>query len=131
MYRELHEETGLAPHDVEIIGCTRDWLRYDLPKRYVRRRQRPLCIGQKQIWYLLRLTGGESNVDLAASESPEFDHWRWVDYWHPIAQVIYFKREIYRRALEELAPLIGQRRRRRRRRRRRAATKASARPAAQ
>ena len=105
MYRELDEETGLQPAHVELIGQTRSWLRYRLPARYVRRRSRPVCIGQKQRWFLLRLVAEECCVDLNRSERPEFDRWCWVDYWHPPEGVIFFKREVYRRALRELAPL--------------------------
>ena len=108
MYRELDEETGLSPDDVEIMGCTRNWLRYRLPSRYIRKHQSPLCIGQKQIWYMLRLIGDESNVQLDKSEHPEFDSWRWVDYWLPMQKVIFFKRDVYRGALEELEPFLNE-----------------------
>lgn len=106
MYRELYEELGLEPDDVTIAGNTRGWLRYRLPKHLVRHRSRPLCIGQKQIWFALRLVGSETDVRLDASETPEFDHWRWVTYWYPLKHVVSFKRQVYQRALNELAPLI-------------------------
>lgn len=106
MYRELAEETGLSPSDVEVLGSTKEWLHYRLPKRYVRKNQQPLCIGQKQIWFMLRMTCCESVVDLANSDTPEFDEWRWVDYWVPSRQVIFFKRKVYRLALSELHPLL-------------------------
>ena len=106
MYRELMEETGLEPHDVAVLGCTRNWLKYRLPKRYVRRNQTPLCIGQKQIWYMLRMLGNESAFDLSRGPKPEFDLWRWVDYWAPSREVIFFKRKVYTRALSELEPLL-------------------------
>lgn len=105
LYRELHEELGLEPHDVEVLGRTPDWLRYTLPKRY-RRNCRPVCIGQKQVWFLLRLVSCESVVKLDCFEKPEFDAWRWVNYWQPMHQVIFFKRDVYRRALRYLAPLL-------------------------
>jgi len=106
MYRELTEETGLNPDDVELLGCTDDWLRYRLPKRFVRRNQSPICIGQKQIWYMLRMTSAESAVDLAANDKPEFDSWCWIDYWEPAKRVIFFKRKVYKLALKELEPLL-------------------------
>lgn len=106
LYRELREEVGLECHHVEILGCTRDWLRYDLPKRFIRHGSQPVCIGQKQIWYLLRLLGTDDDVQLDVGEKPEFDGWRWVDYWYPIDKVVSFKQEVYRNALEELAPLL-------------------------
>ena len=106
MFRELFEELGLRSEHVEVIGSTRGWLRYTLPRRYMRRRSNPVCIGQKQIWFLLRLLGNDSSVQLDLSEKPEFDHWKWVNYWRPSREVIFFKRHVYRRALKELAPLL-------------------------
>lgn len=101
MYRELYEEIGLEPAQVEIIGRTRDWLRYDLP-RPGKYRGRTRFRGQKQLWFLLRLTGCDTDVCLDNSERPEFDYWRWVDYWQPLKQVVHFKRRVYQEALTEL-----------------------------
>jgi putative (di)nucleoside polyphosphate hydrolase len=106
LYRELNEELGLLPEHVSVVGSTRGWLRYQLPKRYIRRRCKPVCIGQKQVWFLLQLVGLESKVCLDGSARPEFDSWKWVNYWHPSREVISFKRNVYRRALKELAPLL-------------------------
>jgi putative (di)nucleoside polyphosphate hydrolase len=106
MYRELEEEVGLQPRHVEVLGETRRWLRYRLPKRFIRHRSFPLCIGQKQRWFLLRVNCRESDFCLDRYEKPEFDEWRWVNYWEPLNEVIYFKRRVYERALEELAPLL-------------------------
>jgi len=103
MYRELHEEVGLRPEHVRIIGRTRDWLRYEVPQNWVRREWRGAYRGQKQIWFLLRLVGRDSDVSLRASDHPEFDAWRWHDYWIPLESVIDFKREVYELALNELA----------------------------
>jgi len=106
MYRELEEELGLMPDDVELMGSTSDWLSYRLPDRYIRRNSRPLCIGQKQRWFLLRMLSDEDRLQLDRSELPEFDRWRWVDFWRPVKEVIYFKRRVYVQALDELAPLL-------------------------
>lgn len=106
LFRELHEEIGLGEADVEILGCTRGWLRYYLPKRFIRRNAWPRCIGQKQVWFLLRLTAPEERVRFDLGPKPEFDHWRWVPYWHPVNEVVFFKRRVYRRALQELEPLL-------------------------
>ena len=107
LFRELNEELGLAREHVRILGVTSHWLRYRLPSRYVRRRRGRVCIGQKQKWFALRLVAGEELVRFDATDSPEFDGWRWVDYWHPLQEVVEFKREVYQRALRELAPLMG------------------------
>ena len=106
LFREISEELGLRETDVKVMGATRGWLRYTLPKRYVRKNCTPVCIGQKQVWFLLRLIGTESAVRLDTARSPEFDHWKWVNYWYPAREVIFFKRDVYRRALKELAPLL-------------------------
>lgn len=108
MFRELYEETGLIRRDVEVIGRTQDWLHYRLPERYIRRNSFPLCIGQKQVWFLLRLKAREDRIQLNRSSKPEFDAWRWVEYWQPLQEVVYFKREVYRKALAELGELLVQ-----------------------
>jgi putative (di)nucleoside polyphosphate hydrolase len=105
MYRELYEEVGLMPHDVEVLASTRSWLKYRLPTRMLRS-DSPTCIGQKQKWFLLRLVGAESSINFATTDSPEFDGWRWVDYWYPMSQVVSFKRHVYRRALEHFDPVV-------------------------
>lgn len=107
MFRELAEEVGLRPEHVQVIGSTRGWLRYRLPKRLVREGCSQACIGQKQIWFLLRMRCGEEAVQLDLSDRPEFDHWQWVDYWYPLRAVVPFKRHVYWRALHELAPLLS------------------------
>jgi len=105
LYRELHEEIGLERSDVSVLGSTRAWLRYRLPAQYVRRNSLPLCIGQKQRWFLLRFHGGEHRFRFDSTREPEFESWRWVSFWTPVREVIYFKREVYALALQELAPL--------------------------
>ena len=106
MYRELLEEVGLGHQHIEILGFTKKWLSYRLPKRYMRKNHHPLCIGQKQIWFLLRFVGTDNDIHLNGSAKPEFDRWRWVDYWAPIGTIVAFKRKVYVAALHELAPLL-------------------------
>ena len=119
MYRELEEEIGLQQAHVRVLGRTREWLRYDVPEKWARHKDRDLSAaadgpasrspyrGQKQIWFLLRLTGRDCDVRLRASGHPEFDAWRWNDYWVPLDAVIDFKREVYRQALIELHRYLG------------------------
>lgn len=106
MYRELHEETGLLPQHVKIIGRTKDWIRYEVPTNWIKREWRGSYKGQKQIWFLLRLVGKESDVSLRAINQPEFDAWRWHEYWAPIDEVIEFKKTVYFKALTELATFL-------------------------
>ncbi|MEQ8802751.1 RNA pyrophosphohydrolase [Haliea sp.] len=107
LFRELEEEVGLAENAVRVVAATRGWLRYRLPRRFVRKGQEPLCIGQKQKWFLLHLRVADDAVRLDANSKPEFDHWQWVSYWYPLNQVVAFKREVYRSALKELAPPLA------------------------
>ena len=107
MYRELHEELGLDSEDVCILDATSEWLYYYLPDRYQRRGQQPLCVGQKQKWFLLKLLSEDSQIKLDASDPPEFDQWQWVEFWFPLEAVIDFKREVYRQVLKQFASCKG------------------------
>ena len=102
LFRELQEEVGLLPEQVRIVARTRDWLRYEVPDRYIRKDARGHYKGQKQIWFLLRLIGEDSDVFLRNTNNPEFDAWRWDDFWSPLDQIIDFKRDVYEQALNEL-----------------------------
>ena len=108
MYRELREETGLGPDHVAVLGVTPGWLRYRLPQRAIRRNDRIVCIGQKQVWFLLQFTGEETDLRLDLTETPEFYDWRWVDFWYPVRHVVMFKRGVYSSALRHLAPFARQ-----------------------
>jgi len=105
MYRELYEEVGLGPHQVKILDRTHYWLNYRLPERLVRRDNHPVCVGQKQKWFLLKLCADDSAINLNPNnnDSPELESWQWVSYWYPISKVVFFKREVYRQALKDLA----------------------------
>ena len=106
MFRELHEEVGLLPDHVRIVARTRDWLRYEVPQHFIRRDARGHYRGQKQIWFLLQLVGRDSDMNLRATNHPEFDAWRWNEYWVPLEAVIEFKRGVYETALTELARFL-------------------------
>jgi putative (di)nucleoside polyphosphate hydrolase len=106
LYRELNEEVGLEANDVRILGCTRDWLHYRLPSRLLRHHSQPLCVGQKQKWFLLELLVDEKKINVQHSTPSEFDRWQWVSFWYPLHQVVNFKKDVYRRALKELAPKL-------------------------
>ena len=106
MFREMYEEIGLTADHVEVIGRTQDWLHYDLPERYIRKHSYPVCIGQKQIWFILKMKSSECCVRFDCSDKPEFDGWCWVDYWLPVDEVVFFKRDVYRKALSELGEML-------------------------
>ena len=106
MFRELNEELGLKEKDVACIAVSRRWLVYTLPKHFRRYDKKPLCVGQKQRWFLLRLLSSDDSVKLDETNSPEFDRWKWVDYWEPLKEVISFKKQVYQDALKEFERLL-------------------------
>lgn len=106
MYRELFEEVGLSRKNVRVLASSRNWLRYKLPKRLVRWDTKPVCIGQKQRWFLLQLIGNDTDINMQCSNVPEFDGWLWVSYWYPVRQVVSFKRDVYRRVMKEFATTV-------------------------
>lgn len=111
MYRELDEELGLTPEKVEILDESQQWYTYYLPKRFRRYNETPMCIGQRQKWFLLRFTGSDRDVALDKHTKPEFNEWCWKPYWYPIRHVITFKQDVYRKALREFAACVGVERR--------------------
>jgi putative (di)nucleoside polyphosphate hydrolase len=106
LYRELREEIGLREDSVEVVGSTKGWLRYRLPKRMLRQNSSSF-LGQKQKWFLLKMLSDDDAVSFEHSETPEFDLWQWVTYWYPLGQVVPFKQDVYRRAMKELAPYLS------------------------
>ena len=106
LFRELKEEVGLLSKHVKILGRTKDWLKYDVPKYLLKNQNNKSYKGQKQIWFIMRFIGNDNDVSLQTSNKPEFDSWRWNDYWVPSSSVIKFKRDVYKSALEELSVFI-------------------------
>ena len=98
MYRELKEELGLDPSHVRETARLPSWVDYRLPERF-RRPGSPQCIGQTQLWWLLRLECGDEQIRPELGENPEFDGWKWVDYWFPVSEVVFFKRALYQEVL--------------------------------
>lgn len=108
MYRELSEEVGLQSADVKLLAESANWYPYLLPKKYLRPHIKPMVIGQKQKWFLLKLVAPDSKINLDNVSEPEFRDWQWVDYWYPVKQVIYFKQDLYQHVLTEFASIAQQ-----------------------
>ncbi|OCC23126.1 RNA pyrophosphohydrolase [Croceicoccus estronivorus] len=104
--RELWEETGLLANKVRIEAQMARELYYDLPGELKGKLWKGKYIGQRQTWFLARLTGDDADIDLAAHNPPEFSAWKWVDPEILPALIIPFKQTIYRAVLEEFRPLI-------------------------
>jgi putative (di)nucleoside polyphosphate hydrolase len=106
LWRELYEELGFERGQMEIVGCTRGWLHYRLPQRFLRDGM-PQCIGQKQKWFMLRLLDEQAEPCFDRGPRPEFDAFRWVPCAQAAREVVAFKRPVYDAALRELGPMIG------------------------
>ena len=96
--RELVEETGIPSTSVEVVDRTSDWLTYDLPPQLLGKVWKGKFRGQKQLWYLLRLNGEESLIDLQ-TEHPEFARWKWSDKVSLVEEIVPFKKEIYEKVV--------------------------------
>lgn len=105
MFRELWEELGLFENQVQIVGCTDSWLYYDVPENWIRKDLRGIYRGQKQIWFLLKFLGKNKDINLNATNHPEFEAWKWNSYWVPLPDVIDFKRNVYKEALLNLVSI--------------------------
>jgi putative (di)nucleoside polyphosphate hydrolase len=100
--RELEEETGIPPHLVERIANCPERLKYDLPEDLRHRLWGGKWKGQEQDWYLCRFLGQDSDVDIATAH-PEFCEWKWIDAERLPEMIVPFKRDLYRRLLQEFA----------------------------
>ena len=100
--REVEEETGIPPHLVERIAEYPERLRYDLPPELQGKLWGGKWQGQLQDWYLCRFLGRDSDVNIA-TKHPEFNDWKWVEPTQLLDLIVPFKRELYRRLLEEFS----------------------------
>ncbi len=103
--RELGEETGIAPHRVEILARTAEWVRYDLPEHLVGKLWKGKYRGQEQRWLLMRFLGTDAEIDIA-TEHPEFSTWRWMPPAELPGQIVPFKRAVYEAVLQEFEALL-------------------------
>lgn len=103
--RELEEETGIRPDLVERIAEHDERLRYDLPGEWREKLWRGKWKGQMQHWFLARFLGEDSDVNLA-TDHPEFRAWKWVDPTHLPELIVPFKRDLYRRLVEDFAEYL-------------------------
>ena len=101
--RELEEETGIRPDFVEKIAKHPERLRYDLPDEWRERLWRGQWKGQMQYWFLARFLGADSDINLQ-TDHPEFRDWKWVEPRQLPDLIVPFKRELYRRLLDDFAP---------------------------
>jgi putative (di)nucleoside polyphosphate hydrolase len=103
--RELEEETGIAASLVEILARSRQELLYDLPEDLVGKLWKGRYRGQRQIWFLMRFLGRDTDINLETSH-PEFRAWKWAEPNDLPDMIVPFKRTLYQNVLGEFAHLI-------------------------
>lgn len=103
VFREMKEEIGTD--NALIIGVMQDWVTYDIPERTAKKLWGGKYKGQKQKWIALEYLGTDSDIDLEADDHPEFSQWKWVPIEDLLDYVVPFKRDVYKRVMEEFASL--------------------------
>ena len=104
--RELWEETGVTTDLVEVLAETADWLTYDLPPELLGKVWKGKYRGQKQLWVVMRFMGRDDQIAIE-TEHPEFSQWKWTDRASLVADIVPFKKDIYRQLADEFAPLLA------------------------
>lgn len=107
--RELHEETGIGPADVEIIAEARQWYRYDLPSAIAGNKWGGHYRGQTQKWFAVRFSGSDAavNINPPPPHEIEFDAWRWAPHKELLDLIVPFKRRVYAAVLEEFDDFLN------------------------
>jgi putative (di)nucleoside polyphosphate hydrolase len=101
VFREMEEEVGTR--NARIVGMLDEWIRYELPERTARKLWGGKYRGQQQKWIALEFLGGDDEIDIKAYKHPEFSQWKWVPIADLLEYVVPFKRDVYRRVMEEFA----------------------------
>jgi len=104
--RELEEETGIGPNLVEKLADHPQQLRYDIPDAIAARLWGGKWKGQLQDWFLARFLGTDEDIDIG-TEHPEFSHWKWVEPHLLPELIVPFKRDMYRRLVDDFAPWLA------------------------
>ena len=105
MYRELNEEVGLLPEQVTITAQSKDLIYYDIPPNIRSMVLGGKFKGQAQKYFLLKLVSGK--INLTKESNPEFDDFNWVTFWYPLHKVVDFKKNVYRKALNEFKDFLN------------------------
>ncbi len=108
VYREMREETGLHPKDVQLLAVSKKWYKYDLPESVRRRRS---IRGQRQKWFLFLLTAHEDAFNLTSDVYQEFIDYKWTPLDEVATSVVPFKQEVYQHVIDDFRPYIDKIRR--------------------
>ena len=103
--RELVEEIGTDKGD--IVAETADWLTYDLPDHLIGKALKGRYRGQTQMWFAMRFTGADGDIDVQGVDHPEFGDWKWMRASDLANQIVAFKRDVYRQVFNEFSGLLA------------------------
>ena len=99
VWREMMEEIGT--NKAKLLNTSSQWLNYDIPQNTLDTLPwGKIYVGQTQKWFVFRFTGQDSDINVG-TENPEFDEWKWAKYESLIDNIVPFKREIYKKVIEE------------------------------
>lgn len=107
--RELKQETGVT--NLRMLAATSDWLRYDFPDFLIPRILDGRFRGQEQKWIAAQFIGTDNEINLRASDHPEFDAWRWENLSDLPSIVVPFKRKVYKAVVNAFSPFVDDLRR--------------------
>lgn len=93
VWRELGEETGLGPTEVELVGEHPVWMVYEFPDHV---RSAGKRLGQAQRWFTF---AARSDDVIPTPDGVEFVSWRWVEPAWLIERVVGFRSDVYRAVL--------------------------------
>lgn len=104
-FRELAEETGVSEEHVTLIARAKEEYIYDLPEELMGKLWKGKWRGQRQMWFLMRFIGEDSDVNIA-TEHAEFAAWKWVKPEELPGLIVPFKKRIYEGLIREFGNLI-------------------------
>lgn len=102
--RELEEETSVK--SVEILHITEKWYTYEVPRDVISLNWDKSIIGQQQKWIIMKFTGEEDEININ-TQNPEFSAWKWGDFASAPNDIVDFKKDLYRKLVEDLLPIIN------------------------
>ena len=101
---KIFNESNISSKHIEIIKENERWIEYDVPKekipKYFSLKNRNFK-GQRQKWFLARFLGEDHEINLNLHNQIEFTDWTWASYWHPVVAGVVFKRDAYRKVLND------------------------------
>ena len=104
VWREMMEEIGT--NKAKLIQISDHWLNYDIPKDTLEKLPwGKTYVGQTQKWFVFRFTGQDSDINVS-TENPEFSEWKWSKYESLVNNIVPFKREIYKRIINEFKNIL-------------------------